>query len=112
MIGDPQPFSYETESDEAGTMTLRLHGELDMGSSSQLAEIMHRLQRGGARKIVVDLRGLSFLDSMGLSALLEAHRAGQDGHHAVSFIRGQRSIQRVFAVTEMDKRVEWVDPPD
>ena len=112
MTGGPQPFSYEVESDPSDTTILRLHGELDMGSSSQLAEVMQRLQHGGARKIVVDLRGLSFLDSMGLSALLEAHRAGQDGHHEVSFIRGQRSIQRVFAVTEMDKRVEWVDPAD
>src|SRR5918994_4356301 len=72
MIGDPQPFGYETESDEAGTTILRLHGDLDMGSSPQLAEVMHRLQHGNAGKFVVDLRGLSFLDSMGLSALLEA----------------------------------------
>jgi anti-sigma B factor antagonist len=113
MIGDPQPFRYEIEADEAGgTATLRLHGELDMAAAPKLAEVVHELQHDGAPEIVVDLRGLSFLDSMGLSALLGAHVAGQDGHHKVSFIRGPRSVQRVFSVTEMDKRVEWIDPPD
>jgi anti-sigma B factor antagonist len=110
MIGDPQPFSYEVESDPSGTTVLRLHGELDMGSSPKLTDVMHGLQHGDAKRIVVDLRGLSFLDSMGLSALLQAHMAGRDGHHEVSFIRGPRSVQRVFAVTEMEERVEWVEP--
>lgn len=111
MTGDPQPFSYEVESDQPGTTTLRLHGELDMAASPTLADVLHELQHGGAHEIVVDLRGLSFLDSMGLSALLRAYVVGQDGHQKVSFIRGGRSVQRVFAVTEVDKRVEWMDPP-
>jgi anti-anti-sigma factor len=110
MTGGPQPFSYEVESDPSDTTILRLHGELDMGSSSKLADVLHELQQGGGKRIVVDLRGLSLLDSMGLSALLEAHMAGQNGHGEVSFIRGQDSIQRVFAVTGMHKRVSWVDP--
>ena len=110
MIGDPQPFSYEVESDPSGTTTLRLHGELDMGSSSKLTDVLNELQQGGAERIVVDLRGLSLLDSMGLSALLEAHMAGQNGHRTVSFIRGRDSVHRVFAVTGMHKRVDWVDP--
>ena len=107
MTGGPQPFSYEVESDPSDTTILRLHGEL---ASSKLADVLHELQQGGGKRIVVDLRGLSLLDSMGLSALLEAHMAGQNGHGEVSFIRGQDSIQRVFAVTGMHKRVSWVDP--
>jgi anti-sigma B factor antagonist len=110
MTGDRKPFSYQVESHQPGMAFLRLIGELDMATSPTLRSILHDLQHGGAQQIVVDLRELSFLDSMGLSALLEAHTAGQDGHPKVSFIRGGRSVQRVFAVTEKDKRVEWVDP--
>jgi anti-sigma B factor antagonist len=111
LIGDPRAFSYEVESDQVGTTVLRLHGELDMAATPMLQGALHELQHGGAREIVVDLRGLTFLDSMGLSALLEAYAAGRDGHRKVSFIRGERSVQRVFAITEVDKRVDWVDPP-
>ena len=80
-----------------------------MGAAPKLTDVMHQLQHGGAREIVVDLRGLSFLDSMGLSALMEAHQAGQDGHRTVSFIAGGRSVHKVFRVTKMDERVRWVE---
>ena len=112
MIGDPQAFRYEIDPCDAGTTALRLYGELDMGAAPKLTDVMHQLQHGGAREIVVDLRGLSFLDSMGLSALMEAHRVDRDGHQEVSFIAGQRSVQRVFAVTKMDERVRWIEAPN
>jgi anti-sigma B factor antagonist len=108
VIADPQPFSYQIESG-SGTTVLRLLGELDMAASPTLREVLDDLQHTDAGEIVIDLRGLSFLDSMGLAALVEAHSAGQDGHRTVSFIKGGRSVQRVFAVTEMDKRVTWID---
>ena len=111
MHAVPQPFSYEVENEQSGTTTLRLHGELDMAASPRLAEILHDLQHGGPQQVVIDLRGLSFLDSMGLSALMDAHGAGQDGHRPVSFIAGGRRVQRVFQVTKMDERVTWVEPP-
>jgi anti-anti-sigma factor len=111
MTGDPQPFSYQVDSDQPGTAILRLHGELDMAASPDLERVLHELQRGGAQEIVIDLRGLCFLDSMGLSALMEAHGAGQDGHRTVSFIAGGRTVQRVFQVTKMDERVTWVESP-
>jgi anti-sigma B factor antagonist len=112
MTAEPQPFSHQIESDESGRTLLRLIGDLDMAASSTLRTVLHELQHEGAQEVVVDLRELSFLDSMGLSTLLEASVAGQDGHRTVSFIRGQRTVQRVFAVTEVDKRVTWVEPPD
>ena len=109
MVGDPQTFGYEIVSGDRATTTLRLHGELDMAAAPTLRRALHELQHGGGR-VVVDLRGLSFLDSMGLSALLEAHDAGRDGHREVSFIAGGRSVQRVFKITKMDERVTWIEP--
>ena len=83
-----------------------------MAAAPECGEALHAIQHQGPPEVVIDLRGLTFLDSMGLSALLVAHQAGLDGHRKVSFIRGGRSVQRVFAVTEVDKRVEWVDLSD
>ena len=109
MIADPQPFSYRIEPGSDATF-VRLMGELDMAASPALRDVLGELQGSGAGEIVIDLRGLCFLDSMGLSALVEAHVAGQDGQRKVSFIKGGRSVQRVFSVTDMDKRVAWTDP--
>jgi anti-sigma B factor antagonist len=104
MTRDPQNFSHEVETDRTGRTVLRLCGELDMATRPTLTKVLHELQHGGSQEIVVDLRGLSFLDSMGLSALLEAHAAGQDGHRTVSFIAGGRTVHTVFQITRMDER--------
>ena len=109
MSGEPQPFSYEVES-EQGVTALRLYGELDMAAAPVLRSVLHEVQHRSSSDVVIDLRGLSFLDSMGLSTLMEAHGAGQDGHRTVSFIAGGRTVHRVFQVTKMDDRVSWVDP--
>ena len=110
MSGEPQPFSYEVESEQHGSSALRLYGELDMAAAPALRSVLHEVQHGSSHDVVIDLRGLSFLDSMGLSALMEAHKAGQDGHRTVSFIAGGRTVHKVFQTTKMDERVTWVEP--
>ena len=106
-----QPFRFDAEV--RGSLTvLRLKGELDMAAAPALSDAFHRLQHEGAQEIVVDLRELSFLDSMGLCALVDAYGAGRDGHRRVSFVAGGRSIHRVFQLTKMDERVTWVEPPE
>ena len=110
MSGEPKPFSYEVGSEEQGATVLRLYGELDMAAAPALRSVLHEVQHEGCSEVVIDLRGLSLLDSMGLSALVEAHAAGQDGHRTVSFIAGGRSVHKVFQVTKMDERVSWFDP--
>ena len=109
MSGEPQPFSYEVES-EQGVTALRLYGELDMAAAPTLGSALHEVQQGSSSEVIIDLRGLSFLDSMGLSALMESYGAGQDGHRTVSFIAGGRTVHRVFQITKMDERVTWVEP--
>jgi len=106
MTGEPEPFSHQFEF-ESGRTVLRLSGDLDMAAAPTLKTVLHELQHGGAQEVIVDLRGLSFLDSMGLSALMEAHGAAQDGHRTLSFIAGGRTVHRVFQITKMDERVTW-----
>ena len=105
-----QPFGVEV-SQRDGVQHLRLQGELDMASAPALKEQLHSLPHGN-RQLIIDLRGLTFLDSTGLSTLLGAHVAGGDGQHAVSFIRGEPSVHKVFEITRTDGTVVWVDPPN
>ena len=110
MTAERQPFSSEVEPEQQGSTALRLYGELDMAATPALRSVLHEVQHGERSEVVIDLRGLTFLDSMGLSALIEAHEAGQDGHRPVSFIAGGHSVHKVFQVTKMDERVTWVEP--
>ena len=108
---EPLPFSLEIDAKEERTV-FRLAGELDMATAPQLEESLRASEHENASEIVFDLRGLSFLDSMGLSALLRARAAGRDGHRKVSFVRGGDVVSKVMQLTKMDDRLDWVDPPE
>jgi anti-sigma B factor antagonist len=61
-------FDLTVERDERGACRLTLRGELDLGTAAQLEQALAHA-RGD---IVLDLRGLTFMDSTGVRVLLEA----------------------------------------
>jgi anti-sigma B factor antagonist len=107
----PQPFMCKVEEDRARTI-VRLSGDLDIVSADKCLERFEAIQRNRVGELVVDLRGLTFLDSMGLSALLTAHGVGAESGSSVSFIRGNRTVHRVFQITDTETRLRWANPVD
>jgi anti-sigma B factor antagonist len=45
-------------------------GEVDMATAPQVTSAIESLDRAGSPRVVVDLAGVSFMDSTGLSALV------------------------------------------
>jgi anti-sigma B factor antagonist len=61
-------------SHEAGTARLEVNGELDIGTAPALDDAVDQALDAGCQEVVLDLAGTTFLDSMGLGALLRAAR--------------------------------------
>jgi anti-sigma B factor antagonist len=60
----------------------------------------------------VDLSKLTFLDSTGLRCIVTAdERARAEGRRIV-IVRGPDAVQRVFAITRLEERLEMVDDVD
>ena len=57
---------------------ISVSGELDLASSPTLEEELERVAESGAEVVVVDLRGLEFMDSTGLSVLVRAHQRAEE----------------------------------
>ena len=93
-----QPYALSRGSRRrTGATVVHLEGELDLAAVPKLQEALHSAQHADVSQIVVDLRGLTFLDSTGLGVLLAADIAGRDGHVAVSFVRANETVHRVPA---------------
>jgi anti-anti-sigma factor len=88
---------------------VQLCGELELASAPACREVLEGILDEGGADILIDLRGLTFLDSMGLSTLLHAHLVGGEHGRRVSFIPGAHVVHRVFEITQMDAHVEWAD---
>ena len=59
------------EVTQEGHGVLAVRGEVDMHSSPRVREAQIRLLKEGARRIVIDLSGVAYMDSSGIATLIE-----------------------------------------
>jgi anti-anti-sigma factor len=57
-----------------GTAVLALEGDVDLSSGQAVRDAVCEALDAGAREVVLDLSGVTFLDSTGLNALLNTAR--------------------------------------
>lgn len=106
-----QTLGITIESLDPDTVCVALSGELDFSRAYTFDEEMRRLEATRPRSMVLDLRKLNFLDSAGLSRVLALQRrATRDGRRLV-VVRGCRAIERLFALSALDMRLEMVSDP-
>ena len=78
---DP-PFDVSVQRLRA-TAIVRATGELDVATAPVLADVLRALDRP-CRRVVLDVSGLTFIDSSGLALAVNAHRrATRDGYELV-----------------------------
>lgn len=83
---------------------VRATGELDIASVAELSAVVGAARRA-AERVVVDLRGVTFMDSFALRALVRLQ--GDDPHFHV--IPGG-SVQRVLDLTGARAALRWISP--
>lgn len=98
-----------TTQDSGGHVTVSLKGELDLSSVGKVEEELERVEKDGPSVLVLDLSQLSFLDSTGLRAVVTADERARSGGRRLVIVRGPDPVQRVFAITRLEERLEMVD---
>ena len=89
--------------------TVRPEGELDLSGATVLEAELERLAEDpelGA--IVLDMRGLEFMDSSGLRLVVVADMRAREAGRRFSLIRGDETVHRVFEITRMSDRLDFV----
>jgi anti-sigma B factor antagonist len=101
------------ETGELGdAMHVTLSGDLDLSTAKRAEEAIENAERAGRDMVVIDLRGLSFMDSTGLRVIVSADkRAKRSGKRAV-IVQGPAAVRRVFEITRLDERLDIVDTPE
>jgi anti-sigma B factor antagonist len=92
-----------------GEIVVEAIGELDLHSADVLEGEVIRLHADGHDRIVVDLRGVEFMDSTGLRLLIGLQRAAQREGRALSLVPGPRPVQRIFELTATHALFDWRD---
>jgi anti-anti-sigma factor len=93
-------------------LLITLAGELDLVNVPGWEEQLGEFEADSPGTLILDLRGITFIDSTGLRAVISAdQRARSDGRRLV-VVRGAEAVDRLFAVTQLEQRLELVDDPD
>jgi anti-sigma B factor antagonist len=93
---------------EGDTHIVELLGELDIAGAPALDEELERAEASDAASILIDLRGLEFIDSSGLRLLvMAADRCKQSSRLAI--LRGPDQVHRVFELTDLVTRLPFSD---
>jgi anti-sigma B factor antagonist len=90
---------------EADEVTLTLCGEIDIATAPALECELRDAESSRARRVVLDLGALDFIDSTGIHLLIHAQqRADADGHQLV-LTRVPAHAERLFGLTGLSARL-------
>ena len=90
------------ETDDGASVTVR--GEVDMATAPQLRDALDELVDGGASRILLDCRGLDFLDSSGIGVLIAVRkRLGDDG--SLTLEAPPAHVRKVLELTGVSEHV-------
>jgi anti-anti-sigma factor len=90
---------------------MRLSGEFDMAVCEDFEEAVRALRGDNLRQVVVDLAGLTFIDSSGIRALLDSKRHAEE-HGIVLAVRVPENgqVHQVLRLTGVDNVLDGADP--
>jgi anti-sigma B factor antagonist len=105
----PTDLLHVERRDHEGTAGLHLEGELDLATAGLVPEAVARLLRDGHSRIVVDLRQVRLIDSVGVRALLHIRRRMWRGDGAVAFVCAEEPTGRVLRLMGLYDALECTD---
>ena len=87
----------------ADAYVVSVSGELDIATAGRLGEELERTSARDARRVIVDLVGLTFIDSVVLGVLTEEARRLRATGGTCTVVSQDPRILRVFEITGLDR---------
>jgi anti-sigma B factor antagonist len=104
----PPAFDCAWSDDGLDAAWVHLAGELDIATTPRLQPTLAQAQLN-ARLVVIDLRGLAFIDCSGMRAMIAASARARERARRLIVLRGPPNIDRVFALSGGADAVEIYD---
>ncbi len=93
-----------------GTLRVELSGELDIATSAEVeARLVELEDADPPDRVVIDLRAVSFLDSTGLSLLINADRRARGAGRRLTVVSGTGVPRRILLTSGVDRLLEIVE---
>lgn len=92
---------------ENGALVVVARGELDIAAADHLRAAL--AERSDGEDLLMDLRGLEFLDTSGIQVTVEAQRTAGEHGFTLRIVRAPASVQRVFELAGLEGVLPFED---
>lgn len=92
-----------TSANRGTSHVLELVGELDLANVHQFREALRALTLDQSQQLIIDMAGLDFCDSSGMSALVAARARTLAAHGAIALAGVPGHLVRALAVVGLDQ---------
>jgi anti-sigma B factor antagonist len=88
---------------------IRLFGELDLATAVTAERELARVEATDAETILLDLSGLTFVDSTGVRLLVTATARSRADQNRLALVRGPYAVQRVLELCGVVERLPFAE---
>jgi anti-sigma B factor antagonist len=108
-VAGARPFAVEVQRQDA-VAVVQPRGELDLVTVETLRAALDAIK--STERVVVDLRGLSFIDSTGLQLLVALHQRAQRERFQLTLMAPVAPVDRAIQLCGLDKTLPFVAAVD
>jgi anti-anti-sigma factor len=97
------PFLISIQRSD-GVVSIAPTGELDIATSPRLDRTLREYD---GERVILDLRGLTFMDSSGLHVIATANSRARANGSRLTLLRGPYAVQRVIEIIGLDRELDF-----
>jgi len=96
-------FDIKTEQLSEGSYVISLAGEVDLYTAPEFKQQLLDAISNGARNVVVDFSGTTFIDSTTLGVLVGGVKRLRSNDGQLTLVCNDRNITKIFEITGLDR---------
>jgi anti-sigma B factor antagonist len=105
-------FDLNEESLDPQTHLIAVRGEVHVSTAPEFSERLNDAIAGGKTGVVIDMTGVDFIDSTGLSVLLNALRRVTRQQGTLALAVSNPTVLRLFEITRLDSTFDILPDRD
>ena len=95
-------FALAEEQYDTDTRVISVSGEIHVTTAPEFSQRLNDAIAAGTRGVVIDMAGVEFIDSTGLSVLLNGLRRVTRADGRLALVVSNPTVLRLFEITKLD----------
>src|SRR5207245_9653395 len=104
---DRVSLDVESRQTDSGVTVLAPTGRLDVAGAPALKDAVSEAMKSGKPRLVIDMEGVSFVDSSGLGSVVAALKHLRSSQGALRLVVANHGGRVVLRVATLDRRVPY-----